>query len=160
MAGASKNKSLVNLFKKGLADLYSRPDDIGHSGEYLVGSQPVMSERFHIGQLIKKPEPENADFSEFIIHNQPLIFKCFLGYLLTLIAIVVLVKTIYSKPHQNKRPSPPFRQLIFFESLPVDLLYPQLKYPILAFTLFSFVLLALLSNSIKTQKLSHFSVLV
>lgn len=156
MAGAHPNKSLVNLFKEKRADLYSRPDDGGHTGRYLESSQPVMSERFHVGQLVKPPEPENADFFGFIVQNQPLIFKCFLGYLLTVIALFIFLKTIYSKPNQGKRSSPPLHHLLFFESLPIDLLYPQLKYPILAFKLFSFVLLALLSNSIKTQKVGHF----
>ena len=130
-------------------DFYSRPDDIGHASELLESSQPVMSEPFHVAQLIKRPEPEKADFSAFIIQNHPLIFKGFLGYSFTMIALLILLKTVYSKTY--KQFGFPPQQLLFLESKTVELFYPRLGCIILSFELFSFVILAMLSNSIKTQ---------
>ena len=137
----------MNLVKQQLVDFYSRPDDIGHASELLDSSQPVMSEQFHVAQLIKKPEPEKVDFFDFIVQNQPLIFKGFLGYLLTMIALLVLLKTVYSKT--NKQFS--LHRLLALELKTVELSYPRLRYILIAFELFSFVIFSLLRNSIKTQ---------
>lgn len=153
--GIAPNKSLVNLFKEKRADLYSRPDDLGTTGEYLESSQPVMSEPFHVAQLIRKPSPEKADFSDFVMQNQPLIFKYLLGFLLTLIALVALwalLKTIHSPSITSKQTRLPFHHFLFLESKPIELLYPQLSFIILAFEIFAFIILSLISNSIKTQK--------
>ena len=108
-----------------------------------------MTELFQVGQLVKEPSFESADFSTFIIYSQFQILKCLIGYFLTLLIVFVFQRTIYSGNRRLKLSS---YELFFCRLKIINKFYSKLKYILLAFNLFLFVNLSLLSNSIKTEK--------
>ena len=108
-----------------------------------------MTELFQVGQLVKKPSFESADFSTFIIQSRFQILKCLIGYFITLLIVFIFKRTVYSEPSKLKLSS---YELFFCRLKIINKFYPKLKYILLAFNLFLFINFSLLSNSIKTQK--------
>ena len=108
-----------------------------------------MTELFQVGQLVKKPSFESADFSTFIIQSRFQILKCLIGYFITLLIVFIFKRTVYPKNRKLKLSS---YELFFSDFKIINKFFSKLKYILLAFNLFLFVNLSLLSNSIKTEK--------
>ena len=108
-----------------------------------------MTELFQVGQLVKKPSFESADFSTFIIQSRFQILKCLIGYFLTFIIVFIFKRTVYPETRKLKFSS---YELFFCKFKIINRFYPKLMYILIAFNLFLFVNLSLLRNSIKTEK--------
>lgn len=142
----------VLMMDKDKFDFYYWLMDLSHSCLVIENhnfeiSRVTSVNTFHVGQILRKPNKLNkSDFSSFLIENVRLLIIILIGYIVILMAIFTLLKLI------RRRCS--FYNLLTINRTRLGSISFKIDFIILAFSFFLFFNLSILTNMIKTEKVT------
>ena len=110
---------------------------------------------FEFGQVLKKPiNLEESDFSSFLFENLNLLSYILIGYLLLFFYGFIFFKKHFPFLNPLKKLKIISSKLLFNNHIQLRKLSPKFAYILLFFNLFLFILIQLLTNFIKTDKVT------
>ena len=110
---------------------------------------------FEFGQILKKPvNLEESDFSSFLFENLNLLSYILIGYFLLFFFGFICFKKLFPFLNPLKKLKLISSKLLFNNHIQLRKLSPKFAYILLFFNLFLFILIQLLTNFIKTDKVT------